>query len=110
MENEPRHSRQESVEADPFSTLPEGIYPGMPYSTPGKLLKSGFLLYSDGQLSRIINDKRNPLPGVYRIGRQIILDADAVAALKERQLRSIAGEHAKRGRKVGGDVIRKLPS
>lgn len=72
-----------------FDTIPQDIYPGMRYITPSELIVAGLTTYSDRSIARFV---RLGIISAHRIGRQILLGAEGVHQLLERERASLAGE------------------
>lgn len=66
-----------------FRTMPESVYPGMPYVTQQDLLKGGTTRYSRQNISRLVRVVK-ALPSVV-IGDRVLLPPAAVRALLSRE-------------------------
>lgn len=81
-----------------FNFIPERLYAGMRYVTPGALVESGVTRYSQQHILALI--RRRLIPA-YHFANRVVLDAVGVQRLRERERQSVA-EHVHVGRRRSG--------
>lgn len=72
----------------PFVRMPEGIYPGMPHTTPKSLAECGATRYTWQHIHSLIRQGKIP---AYRIGGSVTLDAEGVRCVLERERAGLGG-------------------
>ena len=72
----------------PFAVIPEHIYPGMRYITPGALVDSGISRYSQHYITSLI--RRKVING-FELAGNVVLDAFGVKQLLEREHKQLRG-------------------
>jgi hypothetical protein len=80
----------------PFQEIPGSIYPGMKYVTPRDLIDAKVTKYTQAMILKLVRDKEIP---AYHLAGKVVLDAEGVQRLLQRERESVAAPNA--GRRAG---------